>query len=125
MSATPLNPDELSFEDAMERLEEIVSAMEGERMPLEEMVQSYGEGAKLLRQCRQRIEAARQRVELITADLDGPGPGKATLSTFDETAAEPAAESNAKPRSSSSGNTRRAPAKPAPDDAGDDEIRLF
>ena len=110
----------------MERLEEIVSAMEGERMPLEEMVQSYAEGAGLLKQCRQRIEAARQRVELITADLDGTG--KATLSTFDEAAAETAAESNAnaKPRG---GNARRppapTPAKPAPDDAGDDEIRLF
>lgn len=115
-------PDELSFEDAMERLEEIVSAMEGERMPLEDMVHSYAEGARLLKQCRQRIDVARQRVELITADLDGTG--KATLSTFDETAAESAAESIAKPRSA--GNARRAPAKPAPDDAGDDDdIRLF
>ena len=121
MPANTPKPDEPSFEDAMERLEEIVSAMEGERMPLEEMVQSYAEGAGLLKQCRQRIEAARQRVELITADLDGTG--KATLSTFDEATAESAAESIAKPRGVS--NTRRTPAKPAPDDAGDDEIRLF
>ena len=104
----------------MERLEEIVSAMEGERMPLEDMVQSYAEGARLLKQCRSRIDTARQRVELITADLDGTT--RATLSTFDEATAEAAAESTAKPRS---GNARRAPAKPAPDDAGDDDIRLF
>jgi exodeoxyribonuclease VII small subunit len=120
MPATSPQPDELSFEDAMERLEEIVSAMEGERMPLEDMVQSYAEGARLLKQCRSRIDTARQRVELITADLDGTA--RATLSTFDEATAEAAAESTAKPRS---GNTRRSPAKPAPDDAGDDDIRLF
>lgn len=121
MPATSPQPDELSFEDAMERLEEIVSAMEGERMPLEDMVQSYAEGARLLKQCRSRIDTARQRVELITADLDGTAT-RATLSTFDEATAEAAAESTAKPRS---GNTRRTPAKPAPDDAGDDDIRLF
>lgn len=120
MPANSSKPDEPSFEDAMERLEEIVSAMEGERMPLEDMVQSYAEGARLLKQCRQRIDAARQRVELITADLEGTG--KATLSTFDEATAEAVAESSAKPRGA---NTRRTPAKPAPDDAGDDEIRLF
>lgn len=121
MPAPTSKPDEPSFEDAMERLESIVSAMEGERMPLEEMVQSYAEGARLLKQCRQRIEAARQRVELITADLEGTG--KAVLSVFDESSAEAAAEPAPKPRT---GNARRTPAKPASDDdAGDDDIRLF
>jgi exodeoxyribonuclease VII small subunit len=123
MPATPPNPDELSFEDAMERLEEIVSAMEGERMPLEDMVQSYAEGARLLKQCRQRIEVARQRVELITADLEGSG--KASLSAFDATEAEAETPAPAKPVRT--GNTRRSPAKPAADneEGGDDDIRLF
>ena len=104
----------------MERLEEIVSAMEGERMPLEEMVQSYAEGAQLLKVCRQRIEVARQRVELITADLDGTG--KAALSDFDAASAEAAPESTSKQRST---NARRpSPTKPSSDDDGDD-IRLF
>ena len=114
----PDKPDAPSFEDAMERLEEIVSAMEGERMPLEEMVQSYEEGARLLKVCRQRIDAARQRVELITADLDGSG--KAALSTFDEAAAEP----EAKPATRTP-STRRPASKPAADDDSGDEIRLF
>lgn len=115
----PDKPDAPSFEDAMERLEEIVSAMEGERMPLEEMVQSYEEGARLLKVCRQRIDAARQRVELITADLDGSG--KAVLSTFDEAAA---AEPEAKPAARTTATRRPAP-KPAADDDSSDEIRLF
>lgn len=103
----------------MERLEEIVSAMEGERMPLEEMVQSYAEGAQLLKVCRQRIEVARQRVELITADLEGSG--KAVLADFDADSAEAAPESPSKQRST---NARRpSPAKPTSDD--DEDIRLF
>lgn len=105
----------------MERLESIVSAMEGERMPLEEMVKSYAEGAQLLKVCRQRIETARQRVELITADLDNTGAGKASLSTFDAESAE-SAESTPKQRTTTARRTP-APAKPTPDD--DEDIRLF
>lgn len=80
MSEAERQPDELTFEDAMESLESIVSSLEGERLPLEEMLQSYERGVKLLRVCRSRIETARQRVEIITADLEGRG--KATLSDF-------------------------------------------
>jgi exodeoxyribonuclease VII small subunit len=120
MPASPSSASEPSFEDAMERLEEIVSAMEGERMPLEEMVKSYAEGAQLLKICRQRIEVARQRVELITADLDGTG--KAALADFDADSAEAAPESPTKPRTTTA--RRPSPAKPSSDDDGDD-IRLF
>src|SRR5215218_1806291 len=73
-------PQDLSFEDAMESLDAIVASLEGERLPLEDMVASYERGMKLLRVCRSRIETARQRVELITADLEGRG--KATLTDF-------------------------------------------
>jgi exodeoxyribonuclease VII small subunit len=120
MPSSPSNAPEPSFEEAMERLEEIVSSMEGERMPLEDMVKSYAEGAQLLKVCRQRIDVARQRVELITADLDGTG--KATLSTFDAESAEAIPDSSIKQQRST--NARRSsPAKPNSDD--DEDIRLF
>lgn len=70
-----------SFEEAMERLDEIVESMEGERLALDEMVGRYEEGVKLLTLCRHRIENARMRVERINALLDGSG--KATLADFD------------------------------------------
>lgn len=115
---------EPSFEQAMERLEEIVSAMEGDRMPLDEMVTSYEEGMRLLKVCRQRIEAARRRVELITAGADG----KTTLVAFEAAATETtsmpmaeAAEETSKPAA-----TRRRPApSPKPEADEDEEIRLF
>lgn len=124
MSTATNKQDEVSFEEAMERLEEIVSSMEGERLPLEEMVQSYEEGAKLLRVCRERIEVARLRVELITANLDGSP--KASLTSFDPASAEIAdpspstTEPAPKQRPASQAPARR---KPSTDD--DEDIRLF
>ncbi|RBP43887.1 exodeoxyribonuclease VII small subunit [Roseimicrobium gellanilyticum] len=124
MSDEERQPDELSFEDAMESLESIVSSLEGERLPLEEMLQSYERGVKLLRVCRSRIETARQRVEIITADLEGRG--KATLSDFSALevpeAASPAEESSAKR------SVRKKPAAPEPpagNGSPDEDIRLF
>lgn len=119
---TPSTHQNLSFEDAMERLEEIVSGMEGDRVPLEEMVAAYEEGAMLLKVCRARIEAARQRVELITARLDEPEA--TTLTPFDPAAADAAPEDAARPAARST--TARRPSagsKPASND--DEDIRLF
>ena len=109
MSATP--PSQLSFEQAMERLDEIVARMEVEKLPLEEMVASYEEGMQLLQSCRQRIEAARRRVELINAGNGEP----ASLTPFDPEAmiAEEAPKNPA----------RRKTAKP--DTAAEGDIRLF
>lgn len=69
---------ELRFEDAVERLEEIIGRMETERVPLDELLGDYEEGTKLLKTCRARIDAARERVETINKDLakarpDGSG----------------------------------------------------
>ncbi len=120
MPAPADQSDELSFEDAMERLDAIVASMEGERMPLEEMVRSYEEGARLLKLCRQRIETARSRVELISADLDGSG--KAALTEFDTSAAE-AGDATATNKSRAAQPRRATPAKTASTD--DEDIRLF
>lgn len=112
---TSAQTDEPSFEDAMQRLDEIVAGMEDSQLSLEEMISSYEEGARLLKLCRQRIDGARRRVELISGDLEG---GKATLTPFEDSAAdEETAESAEKPRS----QPRRR--KSADTEGG--EIRLF
>lgn len=105
---------ETSFEQAMERLEEIVSAMESDRMPLDEMVGSYEEGMKLLQICRQRIENARQRIETISLGADG----KAELTAFDPAKTAEPAEAKAPAR------RRPAAAKTDAEETSDD-IRLF
>ncbi|MCE2693566.1 MAG: exodeoxyribonuclease VII small subunit [Verrucomicrobiaceae bacterium] len=104
-----------SFEDAMQRLDEIVACMEDSQPTLEEMISSYEEGVRLLKLCRQRIEGARRRVELISGDLEG---GKAALTPFEDVLADDeSADSAEKPRSQL---RRRKPA-----DAAGEEIRLF
>jgi exodeoxyribonuclease VII small subunit len=110
---------EPNFEQAMERLEEIVSAMEGECMALDEMVGNYEEGMRLLKVCRQRIENARRRVEMIAADADG----KATLAPFDPATAEVAESLEEKARPV---RRRTTPAKAeADEETTTDDIRLF
>ncbi|MCE9520476.1 MAG: exodeoxyribonuclease VII small subunit [Verrucomicrobia bacterium] len=109
-------PEELSFEEAMGSLETIVNSLETERLPLEEMVTAYERGVSLLRTCRARIESARQRVEIITADLEGRGT--ATLEEFTPMDA---------PETSTADSTKKAKRKsPSPaEDKPSGDIRLF
>lgn len=124
MSDARKKEDEPSFEAAMERLDEIVASMEGERMSLEDMVRSYEEGVRLLRTCRGRIDTAKRRVEMITADLEGT---KATLAPFDpastsaaEQGAGAADDTDAKSR-----NRRASTSSGSKTDTKTDDIRLF
>ena len=115
MSKPVSKTDEPSFEDAMQRLDEIVAGMEDGQLSLEEMISSYEDGVRLLKLCRQRIDGARRRVDLISADLEG---GKASLTSFDDAADnDESAEDNVKTRSAA---RRRKTAEP---EGG--EIRLF
>jgi len=72
----PTNPTtDLSFEDAMAELENIVEAMEGEQLPLEELIARYESGARLLKHCDSVLTGARKRIELITlADREAEKP---------------------------------------------------
>lgn len=115
--------EDLSFEDAMVSLDAIVESLEGERLPLEEMVANYERGMKLLRVCRNRIETARQRVELITADFEGRGRAALTGFTAMETPEAPAATAEEPPKRV----PRRKPAaaEPPPDSESGGDIRLL
>lgn len=54
-----------SFEQALERLEAIVDAMEDGRTPLAELLQRYEEGTRLLKICEERLQAAELRLEVL------------------------------------------------------------
>ncbi len=114
---------QLSFEQAMDRLQEIVDAMESDRTPLEEMVTSYEEGMKLLKLCRRHIDQARQRVELIQMKSGT----EAELAEFDpaQQQATSAGEERSRPSSSAASARRRPPAARSENGGESDEIRLF
>jgi exodeoxyribonuclease VII small subunit len=72
-------PDEdvasLSFEDALKRLEAIVSRLESGDASLDESITLYAEGDKLRVQCEARLSAAQARIEKITLGQDGRPAG--------------------------------------------------
>ena len=61
---------DLSFEDALSRLEETIHRMESGDSPLESLVENYQSGVKLLKICRSKIERAEMKIKEVT-DQDG------------------------------------------------------
>jgi len=55
----------MSFEQALERLEEIVTNIEDGQVPLEESIEKYAEGIKLIDQCRSILDKAEKKIELL------------------------------------------------------------
>src|SRR5688500_1345525 len=75
----PAENTEHTFESAMQRLEQIVEAMESDQLPLEELIVRYEEGIRLVQVCETKLQAAEKKIELITRK----GPGKPELAPFD------------------------------------------
>ena len=73
--ATPSVPADLSFEDALSRLETIVSRLESGQAPLEESITLYEAGARLKEHCENRLKAAQLRVDKIVVGADGSARG--------------------------------------------------
>jgi exodeoxyribonuclease VII small subunit len=77
---------EISFETAVERLEQIVEAMESDKLPLADLLVRYEEGTRLVKLCQQQLAAAEKRIEIITRNARGEPqltefePEKATAS---------------------------------------------
>ncbi|MBN2071254.1 MAG: exodeoxyribonuclease VII small subunit [Candidatus Krumholzibacteriota bacterium] len=59
-----------SFEDSINRLEEIVRELEEGQVPLEDSIRLYEEGMKLGKKCKQILEAADRRITQLSAGLD-------------------------------------------------------
>lgn len=55
----------VSFEDAIDQLETIVTTMEEEQLPLESLLNHYENGNELLLHCQSLIDSARKRIEVV------------------------------------------------------------
>ena len=69
--------DDLSFEDALKRLEEIVRQLETGEAKLDDAIKLYEEGTRLRAKCTERLDAAQARIEAIRLDSDGRPAGVA------------------------------------------------
>ncbi len=68
---------QLSFEAALKRLEEIVRRLESGDATLDESIELYGEGDRLKQQCEARLQAAQAKIERIQFGRDGQPTGTA------------------------------------------------
>ncbi|NWG02399.1 MAG: exodeoxyribonuclease VII small subunit [Syntrophaceae bacterium] len=59
------------FEDALNKLEKIVSKLEEGDIPLDESLKLFEEGIRLSRFCNQKLDEAEKKLEILLKDEDG------------------------------------------------------
>ncbi len=62
---------EISFEEALRRLEEIVKELEEAELPLEKSLEVFEEGVRLSRQLNQKLSEAEKKVEILLRNEAG------------------------------------------------------
>jgi len=63
--------EELSFEEALKRLEELVAKLEAGDLSLEQALEAFEEGVRLSRLCSQRLNEAQKRVSILLRNQEG------------------------------------------------------
>ncbi len=61
-----------TFEQSMQRLEEIVAALEKGEAPLEESLKLFREGTQLIGSCEKALDQAQQQLKILLQREDGP-----------------------------------------------------
>lgn len=103
-------PGQLTFEQALERLDEIVHSLEAGKIGLNESLERYEEGVKLLRQSYELLQRAERKIELLSG-IDAEG--NPVTQPFDDTATIDEEDSGKR-------RTRRRSAMKLPPECGDD-----
>jgi exodeoxyribonuclease VII small subunit len=78
------NPDEICFEDAIEKLENIVKQLERGELSLEESLGNFAEGVNLSKVCLHKLNYAQQQVDKILLEEQGKIIEKPLLLQEDE-----------------------------------------
>lgn len=63
---------DLSFEDALARLEELIERIESGEIGLEKAIAEYERGVTLIRRCKDILQKAEQRVDELTRTPQAP-----------------------------------------------------
>jgi exodeoxyribonuclease VII small subunit len=63
------NHETLSFEQQLARLQDIVTQLEDENLPLEQGVALFEEGTVLAKSCREQIKKAKHKVQIYSQGL--------------------------------------------------------
>ena len=76
---TEMEEQELDFEAAVARLEEIIEDLEDKDMPLNKALAEYEEGVKLSKFCSNKLEQAEEKIEIIKDEA-----GRVELENYQE-----------------------------------------
>ena len=63
--------DALPFEEALQKLESIVEAMEAGDLPLERLLERYEEGSRLVKICQAKLEDAELKIQKLEKNAAG------------------------------------------------------
>ena len=69
--ADPAKANSLPFEEALQKLEAVVDAMESEDLPLETLIRRYEEGVKLAQACQARLAEAELKISQLEKNAAG------------------------------------------------------
>ncbi len=70
-ASNPGKAEELSFEDALKKLESIVESMESEDLPLEALLSKYEQGTHLAKTCQEKLAEAEVKIRQLEQDSSG------------------------------------------------------
>ena len=59
--------NDFNFEEKLRELEQLVTRMEDGNLGLEESLEAFENGVKLVKDCQQALEAAEQKVKVLTS----------------------------------------------------------
>ncbi|MFW6195991.1 MAG: exodeoxyribonuclease VII small subunit [Thermoplasmatota archaeon] len=62
--------EELNFEEALSKLEEINNKLERNSVPLEKAIELYSEGMELIKFCKERLDEAEGKIKKITDEKE-------------------------------------------------------
>ena len=66
-----MNEQNITFEEALARLDEIVRGLEEQKTPLDSSLALFEEGVGLVKICTQLLDNAEQKVKILTRDENG------------------------------------------------------
>lgn len=78
---TPEKDRDMRLEEAMGRLDEVVSALDRENTDLEEALRLYEEGVRLVALCNKKLADAKRTIEILKVNKEG----EITREPFSET----------------------------------------
>ena len=71
MPAENINIEEMKLEEAMRRLDEVVKTLDSDRLDLDESLNLYEEGVRLVRVCHEKLSDAERRISALRISEDG------------------------------------------------------